>query len=111
MIGGVTSHMLPHLSAVFHLYENRPLVRNFTRFQSLMPEKVNTFLTHSWKNDEQSATLPNKKHTTFKIINNNNNNNISKNIHNLIETYVLNPLPSHCLNVTFYSLLEYSSTN
>ena len=58
-----------------------------------MPEKVNTFLTHSWKNDEQSATLPNKKHTTFKIIN--NNNNISKNIHNLIETCVLNPLPSH----------------
>ena len=60
MIGGVTSHMLPHLSAVFHLHENRPLVRNFTRFQSLMPEKVNTFLTHSWKNDEQSAILPNK---------------------------------------------------
>ena len=60
MIGGVTSHMLPHLSAVLHLHEKRPLVRNFTRFQSLMPEKVNTLLTHSWKNDEQSATLPNK---------------------------------------------------
>ena len=87
--------MLPHLSGVLHLHVNRPLFRNFTRFQSLMSEKVNTFLTHSWKNDEQSATFPNKKHTMFKIINNNNNNNISKNIHNLIKTYVLNPLPSH----------------
>ena len=26
MIGGVTRHMLPHLSGVTHLYENRPLV-------------------------------------------------------------------------------------
>ena len=49
MIGGVTSHMLPHLSAVFHLYENKPLVRNFTRFQSLMFEKVNTFLNTAGK--------------------------------------------------------------
>ena len=26
MIGGVTRHMLPHLSRVPHLHENRPLV-------------------------------------------------------------------------------------
>ena len=67
-----------------------------------MSEKVNTFLRNSWKNDEQSATLPySNKYTTFKIINNNNNNNIWKHIHNLIKTYVLNPLPSHWLSVTF----------
>ena len=29
MIGGVTHHMLPHLSGVLHLHVNRPLLKAF----------------------------------------------------------------------------------
>ena len=35
MIGGVTHHLLPHLSGVLHLHVNRPLERNLSHLRAI----------------------------------------------------------------------------